>query len=215
MSFAKDDPIDPHAIVRGKVTFVGWAEDKLQAGSQDTQFARPTAATQYCDQCHHPGFGVSHPLKGDTGSLPYFRNTASDGSSPMFIKIAPRDWVDATVITMEDIEAGRAVRVADLTPDELARAWNAYQRLNAVVPELIIKAPSGSQGDIRVGATWQDGRWTIEISRALVTGHADDVQFDDLAEDYYFNVSIWTTQDISGDVRGKEMVLRFDRSGRQ
>jgi hypothetical protein len=37
--------------------------------------------------------------------------------------------------------------------------------------------PSGSRVDIQAYSKWQDGWWTLELSRKLDTGHNDDVQF--------------------------------------
>lgn len=48
--------------------------------------------------------------------------------------------------------------------------------------------PTGSRADIRAKGQWRDGRWTIEFSRALATGHGDDLQLDP-AGHYLFGVS--------------------------
>ena len=34
----------------------------------------------------------------------------------------------------------------------------------------------GSAADVSARATWADGTWRLEMSRALVTGHADDAE---------------------------------------
>ena len=36
--------------------------------------------------------------------------------------------------------------------------------------------PGGSAADVAARATWADGHWQLEMSRALVTGHADDAE---------------------------------------
>lgn len=48
--------------------------------------------------------------------------------------------------------------------------------------------PSGSRADIKAKGEWFDGRWTIEFSRALDTGHDDDVLLT-LGGRYFFGVS--------------------------
>jgi hypothetical protein len=48
--------------------------------------------------------------------------------------------------------------------------------------------PSGSRSDIRAKGQWRNGVWFVEFARALVTDHADDVQFD-FAKRYQFGVS--------------------------
>ena len=46
------------------------------------------------------------------------------------------------------------------------------------VPNYITRPPSGSRGDVKAKGIWADGKWTIELSRALNTGNDDDVVFD-------------------------------------
>jgi hypothetical protein len=50
------------------------------------------------------------------------------------------------------------------------------------------RQPSGSRADIRAKGRWSDGKWTIELTRRLDTGHPDDVQFD-TSQRYQFGVS--------------------------
>lgn len=50
--------------------------------------------------------------------------------------------------------------------------------------------PSGSHADIRGRGRWSDGYWTIEIQRAIQTGHEDDVQFE-MGRTYLFAVSLY------------------------
>ena len=50
------------------------------------------------------------------------------------------------------------------------------------------RVPRGSRADIIARGRWGDGRWVIEFSRRLVTGHDDDVQFD-VSRRYRFGVS--------------------------
>jgi hypothetical protein len=37
-------------------------------------------------------------------------------------------------------------------------------------------APSGSMADVKAKGVWSDGTWSLEMGRALDTGHADDVK---------------------------------------
>ncbi|HKJ05664.1 MAG TPA: ethylbenzene dehydrogenase-related protein [Geopsychrobacteraceae bacterium] len=48
--------------------------------------------------------------------------------------------------------------------------------------------PTDSRADVRAKGHWQDGRWVIEFSRQLNTGHSDDLQMD-IGESYQFAVS--------------------------
>ena len=38
-------------------------------------------------------------------------------------------------------------------------------------------AATGSAADVAAAGRWQEGRWTLELRRALDTGHGDDVRF--------------------------------------
>jgi len=42
-------------------------------------------------------------------------------------------------------------------------------------PRYEAQMPGGSAGDVRASGAWRQGEWTLEFSRALGTGHADDV----------------------------------------
>jgi hypothetical protein len=49
----------------------------------------------------------------------------------------------------------------------------------------------GSKDDIPGVEKWSDGMWTVEMSRALDTGHNDDIQFDPgSGDDYYFGLLV-------------------------
>jgi len=65
----------------------------------------------------------------------------------------------------------------------------AYEKFTEQeVPRYASREPEGSRGDIVAKGQWKDGYWTIELSRLLHTGHADDVQFV-TSQDYLFGVS--------------------------
>ncbi|MEW6088888.1 MAG: ethylbenzene dehydrogenase-related protein [bacterium] len=46
-----------------------------------------------------------------------------------------------------------------------------------VVTRFILQEPTESRKDIKAKGTWNNGIWTIEFSRAIMTGNEDDVQF--------------------------------------
>ncbi|MCE9636848.1 MAG: hypothetical protein K8T90_14180 [Planctomycetes bacterium] len=47
----------------------------------------------------------------------------------------------------------------------------------ATAPQFEAQAPDGSAADVRAKGAWKDGWWTVELSRALDTGNADDAAF--------------------------------------
>jgi hypothetical protein len=64
------------------------------------------------------------------------------------------------------------------------------------VPQYVPGTPRGSTADVPAKARWSDGRWTLEIERALDTGQADDTRFD-LARSYRMALAVF---DHTGDM---------------
>jgi len=56
------------------------------------------------------------------------------------------------------------------------------------MPAFIFRKPEGSRGDVHAKGRWHEGYWTVEFSRLLSTGHADDVALD-INHEYHFGVS--------------------------
>ncbi len=81
----------------------------------------------------------------------------------------------------------------------IRKADNGSAAYKGIIPDIFTKpkitnyikqVPSGSRADVRAKGQWQNGVWTIEFSRKLVTGHKDDVQFKDLKRKYLFGVAV-------------------------
>ncbi|MCZ2095454.1 MAG: hypothetical protein LC121_04145 [Anaerolineae bacterium] len=214
--FNPSDPMDPRQVINGSLTFLGYAEDKVMGSPDDPKFAdRNTPADRYCLRCHDQ-LGMPDPLKvnftyGDLGDIMYSENWSDDQSVPLYMELAPENFIDCIVLTQAEIDAGEAVLIADLSEAEFAAAWNNYAALNGNIPHLILQEPSGSQADVRVGANWYNGVWTVELRRKLVTGNEDDVQFDDLSKDYHFAVTLTATSSAVGGVQNTGWTLRFEQ----
>jgi len=63
-----------------------------------------------------------------------------------------------------------------------------------ILPRYTMQQPSGSRSDVRAKGIWQNGRWTIEFGRKLVTGNLDDIQFA-TAKKYLLGVSRYEIAD--------------------
>ena len=50
----------------------------------------------------------------------------------------------------------------------------AYQ--GKTLPRFIPQQPTGSRSDVRAKGVWENGTWTVEFRRNLITGHGDDIQ---------------------------------------
>lgn len=215
--FNPSDPMDTHELISGDITFVGYAEDKAMASPDDTKYAaRETLADQYCQNCHIQQQVPGDPLKldytyGDPGDIMYSENWDDAHAAPLYIETQPEDFVDCMVLTQAEIDGGEAVLIADLDEAEFTEAWNNYAALNGNIPQLILQEPAGDQADVRVAANWNNGFWTVELKRNLVTGTEYDVQFDDLGKDYHFGVTLYTHADFVGGLGNSPWTLRFEQ----
>jgi len=134
--------------------------------------------------------------RGDSGGSAYSHNRNSDKSAPVWIETAPDSWVDAMVLTQAEIDASQVISAdpaaADYDAGAVDAAWANYAALNAVVPERVLREPQDSRGDVLHHATWNNGVWVHEFRRALVTGNADDVQFDlNQATEYEYSITVF------------------------
>ena len=57
-----------------------------------------------------------------------------------------------------------------------------------IVPRYILKKPTESRSDVRAKGNWENGNWTIEFGRELITNNPDDIQFVP-GQTYLFGVS--------------------------
>ena len=74
-----------------------------------------------------------------------------------------------------------------------------------VSPAYAIRNPAGSGADVRAKGMWENGYWTVELSRKLNTGHPDDTAFDP-AKTYAMAVAV---QDRTGDMDKSSTVIRL------
>jgi len=64
------------------------------------------------------------------------------------------------------------------------------------VPGILVAPFTGDRGELPAQATWENGVWTLEWSRKLVTGSPTDVQFDDLKKKYAFGVAVFDNAQV-------------------
>ena len=169
---------DDHQATAGEFSFMGYVDDKVLTYDEEP----------------HEGDGGRH---GDDGTSTYGRNRNSAKTGPIYIEEDPDNYLDAMVLTQAEIDGGEAMDIASATLEDVAAAWANYEGMGALIPERILREPDGSRADITQAAVWKDGTWSTEITRKLVTGNADDVQFDDLDATYRFGVALM--DDSGGD----------------
>ncbi len=190
--------IDSNMIVAGDVTFFGYAEDSVIDSPADPKYGlRNSPRDQFCKKCHEDkNLDPKDPVSvdythGDLGEPGYIANWNESYSAPVYMQTEPENYADAMVLTQAEVDSGAAVRVDGLSNDQIAEYWANYEKVNGVVPQLVLQKPTGSIGDVYVAANWKDGKWTVELTRKLNTNTDDDVQFTDLNRDYPFGMSLW------------------------
>lgn len=65
-----------------------------------------------------------------------------------------------------------------------------------IIPGVLKSAITGDRGDIPASWKWENGTWTIEFSRKLVTASETDVEFSDLAGTYYFGLAVFENAQV-------------------
>ncbi len=77
------------------------------------------------------------------------------------------------------------------------------------VASILIAPAVGDRGDISAAAAWKDGKWTLVLSRKLVTGSKTDVQFDKLDATYYFGVAAFDNAQVRHAFSSGALKLTF------
>lgn len=77
------------------------------------------------------------------------------------------------------------------------------------VSSIVIAPFTGDRGDIKVGGKWANGKWTMEISRKLVTGSKTDVNFDDLKKTYGFGMGFFDNSQVRHAYIEAPLMLQF------
>ncbi len=82
-----------------------------------------------------------------------------------------------------------------------------------VVPGIVIDAFQGPRADIEMRGKWDNGIWTLEIRRKLVTtgekANIQDVQFDDLSKEYSFGIAVFDNSQINHLFHDDTLTLKF------
>lgn len=77
------------------------------------------------------------------------------------------------------------------------------------VSSIIIAPFVGDRGDVAFASKWAKGKWTMEISRKLVTGSKFDVQFDDLKKTYGFGIAPFDNAQVRHAYVEAPLLLQF------
>lgn len=122
----------------------------------------------------------------------YKKNVSQDKKTPAFAapdnKPAPPYWIeDAKKVAFDNVK----------------------YKANDEVAGIIVAPYQGDRGDIDAGMAWKDGKWTFEFSRKLTTVSDRDVQFRDLAKEYFFGVAVFDDAQVRHAFQGGVSKLVF------
>lgn len=86
---------------------------------------------------------------------------------------------------------------------------------NKLLPSVYVSAFVGDRGDVNAFHNYSNSTWSLELKRKLVTGNnANDIQFDDLNEEYYFSIAVFDGAAIAhatpGGMIGYTYKLQFE-----
>ncbi len=79
------------------------------------------------------------------------------------------------------------------------------------VASILIAPFVGDRGDISAAGAWKDGKWTLVMSRKLVTGSKTDVQFDKLDATYYFGIAAFDNAQVRHAFNAGALKLTFGK----
>ncbi len=77
------------------------------------------------------------------------------------------------------------------------------------VSSMLVAPFVGDRADVKFSGKWAKGKWTMEISRKLVTGSKTDVNFDDLKKSYGFGVAMFDNAQVRHAYVEEPLVLQF------
>lgn len=77
------------------------------------------------------------------------------------------------------------------------------------VASILVAPFAGDRGDLPTAIAWKDGKWTVVISRKLVTGSKHDVQFDNLDGTYEFGVAAFDNAQVRHAFHVGALKLKF------
>lgn len=136
---------------------------------------------QYVDSNTDPKQNKGWGRKGDSKTGGGYVTNIKDGQ-PAFVA---DNLTDTTLLILES---------------EKKPFTQEYNQSNRI-PGLTGAPFTGSRGDIDVYAQWNDGMWTLEMRRKLVTtgenAETQDVQFNDLTKPYPFGVAVFDNTQIN------------------
>lgn len=140
---------------------------------------------QFVDSNTDPSVNKGWGRHGDskTGGG-YVNNVSEDGKTPAFMNSPYSDEYKYMVVPWQRTAFIDTFKTGDVIPGI---------NLNAFY--------GGTRADIQVKGAWKNGKWTLEVKRALKTrgkgAVTQDVQFTDKSKPYFFGISVFDNSQIN------------------
>ena len=144
-------------------------------------------------QAQNKAWGRHGDIKTDGG---YYNNINDAGTGPAWMVTQPNEFGTLSILDSEKTD--------------FVDTFSPGDEIGGIVSQRF----TGPRGDIDGQAVWEDGVWTLEIKRALVTtgegSDKHDVQFSDLDKTYDFGVTIFDNAQINHLYHKKSIKLGFE-----
>lgn len=152
---------------------------------------------QYLDWTQYsadtPGAGRKSDAKDGGG---YVDNFASMPDPADATKTVPDKSMPGFVSPSIDMTTGFPGFILDSEKVAVTKEELDAMPAGSIIPSIVSSEFTGDRGDIAAAWKWENGVWTIEFSRALVTGSETDVQFDDLTAQYFFGIAVFENAQV-------------------
>jgi hypothetical protein len=124
----------------------------------------------------HPSVSAAHGSDGSGARMP-----ETVGGVPLFLN-AKKTGGKQTVPRFQMVEGQRIP----------SQSSDGGEPVKKVLPLYLSGPPEGgSSADISGGASWSDGFWVLELSRALKTNDKRDAQLDPSEKNYSIGLAVW------------------------
>ena len=147
------------------------------------------------------GFVTTNPQKKpeegrkrDAGSGKAKSNRTKDKTKPAYMQDpAKSPSIPGSLLVNE------AVQIQDYT---------AFKDGDEIPGYMLNRSWTGSFADVRTKGTWENGKWTVMMSRKLKTGYGDDLQFN-TRKKYPFALAVFDNAHEHNSYNSEPLKLRF------
>ena len=127
---------------------------------------------QYLDSIRYSNVTADAGRHSDPGLVPYYNNIDANETAPNFTSAdqpAPPYWIF----------------------DDQKQPFNDIYNASDEIAGIIVRPPTGDRADIGGKTVYEDGNWTLEYGRKLITESQYDVQFSDITKEYLFGTAVF------------------------